>query len=80
MPGGSLQVMEPSAYQRQFGVAPPELSHGARIAALIFTARERAHVAALLEQAKIPAKAHMERIVVAPQHAMGAALVFEQTP
>jgi catechol 2,3-dioxygenase-like lactoylglutathione lyase family enzyme len=77
-PRGTIQVMEPSAYQRHFGVAPPDLSRGARLAALIFTVRDRAHVAALLEQAKVAAATYMERIVVRPQDAMGATLVFEQ--
>ena len=75
-PRGTIQVMEPSAYERHFGVAPPDLSRGARLAALIFAVRDRAHVAALLAQAKIPAATRMERIVVGPQDAMGATLVF----
>jgi catechol 2,3-dioxygenase-like lactoylglutathione lyase family enzyme len=78
-PRGTIQAMEPSAYERHFGVAPPDLSRGARLAALIFTVRDRAHVAALLAQAKIAAATRMERIVVGPQDAMGATLVFEQT-
>jgi len=77
-PRGTVQVMEPSAYARHFGVAPPDLAHGARLAALIFTVRDRAQVMALLEQAKIPAAEQMGRIVVGPQDAMGATLVFEQ--
>jgi Glyoxalase-like domain len=77
-PRGTIQVMEPSAYERHFGVAPPDLAHGARLAALIFSVRDRAHAAALLAQAKIAADTRMGRIVVAPEHAMGATLVFEQ--
>jgi hypothetical protein len=75
-PRGTIQVMDPSAYARHFGVAPPDLSRGARLAALIVAVRDRAHVVALLEQAKIPAAAHMDRIVVGPQDAMGAAIVL----
>jgi catechol 2,3-dioxygenase-like lactoylglutathione lyase family enzyme len=78
-PRGAIQVMEPSAYERHFGVAPPDLSRGARLAALIFAVRDRAHVAALLAQAKVAAATRMERIVVGPQDAMGATLVFEQS-
>jgi catechol 2,3-dioxygenase-like lactoylglutathione lyase family enzyme len=77
-PRGAIQ--EPSAYERHFGVPPPELARGARFAALIFSVRDRAHVAALLAQAKIAVATRMERIVVAPEHAMGATLVFEQAP
>jgi catechol 2,3-dioxygenase-like lactoylglutathione lyase family enzyme len=78
-PRGTIQVMEPSAYDRHFGVAPPDIARGARLAALIFAVRDHAHVAALLEQAKTPATERMGRIVVGPQDAMGAALVFEQS-
>jgi catechol 2,3-dioxygenase-like lactoylglutathione lyase family enzyme len=78
-PRGSIQVMEPSAYERHFGVPPPDLARGARLAALIFAVRDRAQVAALLAQAQIAAATRMERIVVGPQHAMGATLVFEQS-
>jgi len=78
-PRGTIQVMEPSAYERYFGVAPPDFARGARLAALIFAVRERAHVAALLEQARMPAAERMSRIVVGPQEAMGAAIVFEQS-
>jgi hypothetical protein len=60
-------------------VAPPDLARGARLAALVFAVRDRSHVTALLEQAKIAAATRMERIVVAPQDAMGATLVFEQS-
>jgi len=78
-PRGAIQVMEPSAYERHFGVAPPDLARGARLAALIFAVRDRAQVAALLAQAKIAAAERMGRIVVGPQDAMDAALVFEQS-
>jgi catechol 2,3-dioxygenase-like lactoylglutathione lyase family enzyme len=78
-PRGSIQAMEPSAYERHFGVAPPGLARGARLAALIFAVSDRAQVAALLERARIPAAERMGRIVVGPQDAMGATLVFEQS-
>jgi hypothetical protein len=77
-PRGTIQVMEPVAYQHHFGVAPPEISHGARLAALIFAVRERAQVATVLEQAKIAVAERSGRIVIGPPGAMGATLVFEQ--
>ena len=78
-PRGTIQVMEPSVYERHFGVAPPDLARGARLAALIVAVRDRAQVAALLEQAKVAAEQQMGRIVVGPQDAMGATIVFEQS-
>ena len=64
--------------EQHFGVAPPDIGQGARLAALIVAVRDRGHVAALLEQAKIAATTRMGRIVVGPQDARGAAIVFEQ--
>ena len=78
-PRGTIQVMDPSAYQRHFGVLPPDLARGARLAALVFAVRDRAQVAAQLEQAKIAAAERMGRIVVGPRDAMGATLAFEQS-
>jgi hypothetical protein len=78
-PRGAIQVMEPSAYERHFGAAPPDISRGARLAALILAVRDRAQVIALLEQAKIAAAERIGRIVVGPRDAMGATLVFEQS-
>ena len=77
-PRGTIQVMEPSAYEQHFAVAAPDLAHGARLAALIVAVRDSAHVAALLEQAKIAATTRMGRIVVGPQDAMGATIVLER--
>ena len=76
-PRGTIQVMEPSAYERHFGVAPPDMSRGARLAALILAVHDRARVAALLEQTKVAAAERMGRIIVGPEDAMGATLVFE---
>jgi hypothetical protein len=77
-PRGTIQVMDPLAYARHFGVAPPDAARGARLAALIIAVRDRQHIAALLERVKIPAVNRMERIVVGPQQMMGATIVFER--
>jgi catechol 2,3-dioxygenase-like lactoylglutathione lyase family enzyme len=77
-PRGTIQMMEPSAYERRFGVPPPDIARGARIAALMVAVRDRAHAAGLLDQAKISATTRMGRIVVGPPDAMGAAIVLQQ--
>jgi Glyoxalase-like domain len=76
-PRGTIQVMEHSAYERHFGVAPPDLARGARLAALIIAVQDASHVGAMLEHAKVPSANRMRRIVVGPKDAMGAAIVFE---
>jgi hypothetical protein len=75
-PNGSIQVMAPSAYEQHFGVAPPDTSSGARLAALVVTVRDIAATAALLEAANVPAETRMGRLIVGPQTAMGAAIAF----
>jgi hypothetical protein len=76
-PRGTIQVMEPSAYERHFGVAPPDLARGARLAALIIAVQDASRVGAMLEHANVPSANRMRRIVVGPKDAMGAAIVFE---
>jgi hypothetical protein len=70
--------MEPSIYATQLGVPAPEVGRGARLAALIVSVHDVAAVAAILENAKVPLQMRMGRVVVGPQAAMGAAIVFTQ--
>jgi len=76
-PRGTIQVMDPSAYRRHFGVAPPEAGEGARLAAMIVSVRDMAAAAATLAKADVPTAKVMGRLVVGPQAAMGATVVFE---
>jgi Glyoxalase-like domain len=75
-PNGTIQVMNPSAYEQHFGVTPPDTSAGARLAALIVAVRDLAAATAVLKQANVPAETRMDRLVVGPQTAMGAAIAF----
>jgi hypothetical protein len=59
-PRGEIAVMTPSAYRLTFGVEPPDLTGGARFAAIRFSLPER-----------------QERLVVPPNEAFGATLIFE---
>jgi len=74
---GEIQVMAPDAFRSHFGVPPPDVAHGMRIAALRFAIRDTAAVEALLRDAGIAARQIMGRLVVGPAQAMGATLVFE---
>jgi hypothetical protein len=75
-PRGTIQMMDPAAYARHFGVAAPDIGRGSRLAALIVSVRDLAAMAAILAQANVPAAAHMDRLVVGPRDAMGATIVF----
>jgi catechol 2,3-dioxygenase-like lactoylglutathione lyase family enzyme len=77
-PRGTIQMMEPSAYGSHFGVKPPDIARGARLAALIVAVRDLPATDALLRKAQVPAATRMGRIVIGPHAAMGATIVFEQ--
>ena len=76
-PRGTIQVMDPSAYERHFAVAAPDIGEGARLAALIVSVRDMAAVETVLQKADVPAAPRMGRLIVGPQAAMGATIVFE---
>jgi catechol 2,3-dioxygenase-like lactoylglutathione lyase family enzyme len=75
-PRGDLAIMDAAAFRSHFGVPPPDLAGGARLAAIWFTVREREALIAALDAGAVPHIAHMGRVVVAPEAAMGATLVF----
>lgn len=74
-PRGEIQVVTPAAFADHFGIAAPDVSAGARLAALRLAARDLAAVEPMLRAASIAPRRHMGRLVV-PQ-AFGAVLVFE---
>jgi len=76
-PRGEIQVMDPSAYTTHFAVEPPDVSRGARLAALRFSVRDMDALRSVLEKGGVAATDHMGKRVVPPQTAFGAALVFE---
>jgi hypothetical protein len=77
-PRGDIDVMDPAAFAQHFGVAAPDVSHGARLAALRLAVRELSAAQKCLQAGGVPASLHMGRVVVGPQPAMGATLVFER--
>jgi hypothetical protein len=78
IPRGELQIMDGAAFHNHFGVPPPDIAAGARLAALRFAVRERDALIASLEAGAVPHILHMGHVVVAPQAAMGATLVFAE--
>jgi catechol 2,3-dioxygenase-like lactoylglutathione lyase family enzyme len=75
-PRGGLQIMDAAAFRSHFGVAPPDIAAGARLAALRFAVRDLTALIATLTAGAIPHILHMGHAVIAPQAAMGATLVF----
>jgi hypothetical protein len=76
-PRGSVEIMEPVAFEDQFGVARKVEGTSVSIAGLRFAVADLAATEAALKQGGIAAQRHMDRLVIAPQAAFGATLIFE---
>jgi hypothetical protein len=76
-PRGELAIMDAAAFGSHFGVAPPDIAAGARLAALRLLVPDRDALIATLKAGAVPHILHMGHVVVAPQDAIGATLVFE---
>jgi hypothetical protein len=76
-PRGDIKVMDPAAFRSYFGTDPPDISQGARLAALQFHVRDRGALRAALGAGGVAFSVRMDATIVAPQTAMGATLVFE---
>ena len=75
-PRGDIKVMDPAAFRSHFGSEPPNISSGARLAALQFQIRDRAALTAALTAAGVAFSGRLDSIIVGPDTAMGATLVF----
>jgi catechol 2,3-dioxygenase-like lactoylglutathione lyase family enzyme len=75
-PRGDISVMEPAAFRSRFGNEPPNVSRGARLAAMQFRVRDRAALSAALAAGGIATFSRMDATIVGPQTALGATLVF----
>ena len=76
-PRGEIQVMIPAAFRSHFGVEPPDISAGARLAAVRLGVKEMPAVDAVLKANKVRFRTHMGRAVVGPDLAHGGTIVFE---
>jgi hypothetical protein len=70
-------VATPGAFLRRFGVKAPDMSRGARLAALRFPVTSPSRLQALPELAGIAGLYVGNDAIVGSEDAMGAVLVFE---
>jgi len=77
-PRGVIRVMDPAAFRIHFGVEPPGVARGARIAGLQIAVRDFGAAVVALKAGHIDAQVRMGRIVVASEIGMGATFVFER--
>ena len=73
-PRGEIQVMAPAAFRLHYAVEPPDVTRGMRLAALRFAVRDMAAARSALGAS---AAERMDKLIVGPQPAYGATLVFE---
>jgi hypothetical protein len=73
-PRGEIQVMDPAAFRLHYAVAPPDVARGMRLAAMRFAAGDMAVARAALGAR---ASERMDKLIVGPERAHGAVLVFE---
>jgi hypothetical protein len=76
-PRGEIQIMDPAAFSSHFGTDPPDIAGGAALAALRIAVRDLDGLRARLETAGAAFVERMDRLVVGPSAAMGAAIAFE---
>lgn len=77
MPRGSIEVVTPDAFLARFGVAPPDVARGARLAAIRFAVADADLLQGVPELAGIAGLYAGNAAVVGRENAMGAVLVFE---
>ena len=76
-PRGMIEMVTPAAFVARFGVEAPDVSRGARLAALRFAAVNAGLLQAVPEQAGIAGLYAGNATVIGAEDAMGTVLVFE---
>ncbi len=75
-PRGEIQVLNPDAYRMHVGTEPPDLSRGARLAAIRFAIADKARLKDMLGGSGVAFSEHRGNIVLAADVATGATLIF----
>ena len=76
-PRGEIEVVTAAIFANRFAVAPPDTARGARLAALRFAVSDITAARAALRTGEVDFSEQAQRLVVRPDIALGAALVFE---
>lgn len=74
---GDVEIMEQVAFRDQFGVAPDSSGEGMTLHGLRFAVADLANLAALHREQGVPSQRHAGRLVVPPDAAHGATLIFD---
>jgi hypothetical protein len=74
---GDIEIMEPVSYRDQFGVSIAVSGEGMTLNAIRFEVADIAQAETLLRQAEIAPHRRVGRLIVPPELAFGATLIFE---
>lgn len=77
-PRGNLEILAAASFRDQFGVALTTEDEGTTVAGLRFSVGDAGHLEALLREGGVPYVRRMGRIVIGPEAAFGATLIFEE--
>jgi hypothetical protein len=74
---GEIEIMEPVAFRDQFGIPVTASGEGMTMRAMRFEAADLGRVEAALRDGGVGFRHHVGRLVVPPDEAFGATLIFE---
>ena len=75
---GDIEILQPAAFRDQFGVQPKPIGEGMTLNAMRFAVADISRTAALHRQNGIASRLLAGRLVVPPDAAHGATLIFEK--
>lgn len=78
-PHGDLDIMEAPSFRDQFGVTKTMAGEGAELSGLRLNVRDLAALEARLNAGGIAHQRRVGRVVIVPENAFGATLIFEET-
>lgn len=76
-PRGDIEILKPAVFVDRFGVLAPDVSHGAKLAAVRFSVEDASLFEGAPNMAGLSGVYAGNATVIGPQDAMGAVLVFE---
>lgn len=76
-PRGTIEITTPAAFTRRFGVKAPDVSRGARLAAIRFTVADASLLQAAPELAGIAGLYAGNLAIIGADDALGAVIIFE---
>jgi catechol 2,3-dioxygenase-like lactoylglutathione lyase family enzyme len=74
---GDIEIMSPTAFRDQFGVTPEVSGEGMTLNAIRFAVADIGRAEATIAAGGIAPQRHVGRLVVPPEKAFGATLIFE---